>query len=79
MAIVEGLISIAGKLGIRVVAEGIEDEEQARRLQEFGCKLGQGYLFARAMDGSKAGNFLVAHGQHRVQSSFYREPLRYSG
>ena len=79
MAIVEGLISIAGKLGIRVVAEGIEEEEQARRLEEFGCKLGQGYLFARAMDGSKAGEFLLAHGQRGVHSSSSREPLRYSG
>ncbi|SCB36603.1 putative bifunctional diguanylate cyclase/phosphodiesterase [Rhizobium hainanense] len=79
MAIVEGLISIAGKLGIRVVAEGIEEEEQARRLQEFGCKLGQGYLFARAMDGSKAGEFLLAHGQRGVHTSSARQPLRYSG
>ncbi|MFC4254010.1 putative bifunctional diguanylate cyclase/phosphodiesterase [Croceibacterium xixiisoli] len=49
-AIVEGLIGIAGKLDIRVVAEGIETEEQARHLQDFGCQLGQGYLFSRAVD-----------------------------
>ncbi|MGO7859891.1 EAL domain-containing protein, partial [Rhizobium ruizarguesonis] len=42
--IVEGLIGIAHKLGIRVVAEGIETEPQAVQLGPLGCKLGQGYL-----------------------------------
>jgi diguanylate cyclase (GGDEF)-like protein len=50
MAIVEGLIGIAGKLDIRVVAEGIETEEQAAHLKSMGCTLGQGYLFSRAVD-----------------------------
>jgi len=31
------------------VAEGIETEAQASRLQSLGCKLGQGYYFARPM------------------------------
>jgi diguanylate cyclase (GGDEF)-like protein len=48
-AVIEGLISIARRLGIRVVAEGIETEEQAASLQELGCLLGQGYLFAPAV------------------------------
>ena len=49
IAIVEGLIGIAGKLGIRVVAEGIEWEEQSQFLRDFGCRLGQGYLFSEAV------------------------------
>ncbi|MGZ9811531.1 putative bifunctional diguanylate cyclase/phosphodiesterase [Pseudoroseicyclus sp. H15] len=49
-AIIEGLLSIAAKLGMRVVAEGIETEEQARRLLAIGGVLGQGYLFSRAVD-----------------------------
>ncbi|MBZ9938338.1 EAL domain-containing protein [Mesorhizobium sp. BR1-1-16] len=48
--IVKALVDIALKLGKRVVAEGIETQEQADRLLEFGCKLGQGYLFARPAD-----------------------------
>jgi EAL domain-containing protein (putative c-di-GMP-specific phosphodiesterase class I) len=50
MAIVEGLLQIAGKLDVRVIAEGIETKEQADLLQSAGCVLGQGYLFSRAVD-----------------------------
>jgi diguanylate cyclase (GGDEF)-like protein len=49
IVIVEGLIQIARKLGIRVIAEGIEHEDQASLLRQFGCKLGQGYLFSPAV------------------------------
>jgi diguanylate cyclase (GGDEF)-like protein len=45
-AIVEGLIEIARKLGMRIVAEGVETERQAKELQALGCRLGQGYLYA---------------------------------
>jgi EAL domain-containing protein (putative c-di-GMP-specific phosphodiesterase class I) len=47
MVIVDGLIEIARRLDIRVVAEGIETEGQASQLWSMGCKLGQGYAFAR--------------------------------
>lgn len=49
-AIVEGLLLIARKLGISVIAEGIETENQAAQLSRFGCTLGQGYLFSKAVD-----------------------------
>jgi diguanylate cyclase (GGDEF)-like protein len=48
--IVESLLTIAAKLGIDVVAEGIERAAQLAQLRDFGCKLGQGYLFSRAID-----------------------------
>lgn len=48
-AIVEGLIGIARKLGIKIVAEGVETEDQAVQLRQFGCTLAQGYLFSEAV------------------------------
>jgi diguanylate cyclase (GGDEF)-like protein len=48
--IVESLIDLSRKLGMSVVAEGIESEAQAKRLRELGCNFGQGYYFARPSD-----------------------------
>ena len=38
---------LADSLGLEVVAEGIETEEQRQQLRLLGLTLGQGYLFAR--------------------------------
>lgn len=48
-AIVGALIEIAGKLGMRIVAEGIETREQAEQLHRMGCTLGQGYYYSGAV------------------------------
>lgn len=48
-AIVEGLVHMASKLGMHVVAEGVETEAQSDLLQSFGCLLGQGYLYSRVV------------------------------
>ncbi|HVX75986.1 MAG TPA: EAL domain-containing protein [Bradyrhizobium sp.] len=58
-AIVEGLIGIARKLGMRVIAEGVEAEEQAAQLRLFGCTLGQGYLFSKAVHRDVATDMLL--------------------
>jgi diguanylate cyclase (GGDEF)-like protein/PAS domain S-box-containing protein len=43
------IIAIGDRLGLEVVAEGIEREEQSESLRDLGCQLGQGFLFARPM------------------------------
>jgi diguanylate cyclase (GGDEF)-like protein len=49
-AIVRGVLDIARKMDIAVIAEGIETEAQARQLQRLGATFGQGYLFSPAVD-----------------------------
>jgi diguanylate cyclase (GGDEF)-like protein/PAS domain S-box-containing protein len=47
VAIVRAILAMAGALGLEVIAEGIENPAQRARLIELGCRLGQGFLFAR--------------------------------
>lgn len=45
--IVETIIDLAENLGVKTVAEGIEEEDQRAVLTDLGCRFGQGYLFSR--------------------------------
>ncbi len=48
-SIAGAIVSLAHALGLRTVAEGIEDDEQRRAVLALGCDVGQGFLFARPM------------------------------
>ena len=48
-AVLTGVVGIAHKLKLLVIAEGIETEVQAAHLHALGCDRGQGYLYARPM------------------------------
>lgn len=48
--VVATIIALAHKLGIEVVAEGIESEAQRALLQQQGCDFGQGFLMSRPVD-----------------------------
>ncbi|WP_350349047.1 EAL domain-containing protein [Agromyces sp. G08B096] len=53
-------VDVAHRSGIRVVAEGIETEEQLERVRRLGCDRGQGWLLGRPMSGE---------GMHRLVRS----------
>jgi diguanylate cyclase (GGDEF)-like protein len=48
-AIVRSIIELARALGLRVVAEGVEDDRTRRLLLDAGCHVAQGWFFARPM------------------------------
>jgi len=46
-AIIEHVIGLAHTLGLKVIAEGIEEEAQFKALRALGCDFAQGYFFSR--------------------------------
>ena len=59
-AIAETIILMARRLGIKVIAEGIETEEQKALLRAAGCQYGQGYLFSHPLPPEKFETLLQA-------------------
>ncbi|WP_170134858.1 putative bifunctional diguanylate cyclase/phosphodiesterase [Acuticoccus kandeliae] len=56
--IVAAIVQMARKLGLSVVAEGIEDEETIKNLRSLGCTLGQGFVFSHALPFEEALQFV---------------------
>ncbi|HET6175304.1 MAG TPA: GGDEF domain-containing phosphodiesterase [Candidatus Sulfotelmatobacter sp.] len=55
--VVELIITLAHKMNLRVIAEGIETPRQVERLRELGCELGQGYYFFHRWNRKRFSNF----------------------
>ncbi len=55
---VEMIITLAHKMNLRVIAEGIETVRQFERLRELGCEFGQGYYFSQALEAKAVRPFL---------------------
>lgn len=53
-AVLEGVLSLARRLDLQVVAEGIETPAQAELLGELGCPMGQGYLWSKPLPEAEA-------------------------
>jgi diguanylate cyclase (GGDEF)-like protein len=56
--LVRTIAMMARNLGVDVIAEGIETEDQRRRVERLGCAYGQGYLFSRPVPGDVAAGFV---------------------
>ncbi len=57
-AIVTAIVAMSRSLGIDVVAEGVETEEQLEELKRLGCQRAQGFLLARPMTAANVVRFL---------------------
>jgi diguanylate cyclase (GGDEF)-like protein/PAS domain S-box-containing protein len=58
--VVQAIIRLARDLGIDVIAEGVETDEQLTKLRSLECEHGQGYLFSKPVDGESAARLLMA-------------------
>jgi EAL domain-containing protein (putative c-di-GMP-specific phosphodiesterase class I) len=58
LAIVRTIVALAQNLGMDVVAEGVETEDQLRLLRKLECENGQGYLFSTPLGGGQLNQFI---------------------
>ncbi len=63
MAIMQAIITVGHRLGLGVVVEGVETEEQNDLVKELGCDLAQGFLYAKPMPASALTHFLADRSQ----------------
>jgi len=66
-SVVRAILALATELGLHVVAEGVEEDEQAVHLNNRGCSVGQGYGFGKPMPGSEFTTWLEANAATRLQ------------
>jgi EAL domain-containing protein (putative c-di-GMP-specific phosphodiesterase class I) len=73
-AIVHSTIGLAHNLGLRVVAEGVENQESWRVLRDQGCDLAQGFHVSRPLPGRELGRLIVAHEAARISDELPEPP-----
>jgi len=59
LQIVKTIVTLAGNLGMQVVAEGVETEEQLEQLRSLKCQYGQGFLFSKPLEVVEADLFVL--------------------
>ncbi len=63
LEIVNTIVILAHKLGMDVIAEGIETESERKIIQDFNCEYGQGYFFAKPLSQQDATELFVKNRQ----------------
>ena len=58
LAIVRTIVALAQNLGMDVVAEGVETEDQLKLLRKLECENGQGYLFSTPLGGGQLNHYI---------------------
>lgn len=74
LAIVEGVVRMAHRMGIRVVMEGIETELQADSCRTLGADHGQGWLFGRPVSWTEAAGLVQAAVQQEADRPLLPRP-----
>ncbi|MDH5633900.1 MAG: EAL domain-containing protein [Gammaproteobacteria bacterium] len=65
-SLIKTIILIGKEMGIRVIAEGVENIHQAELLRDFGCDEAQGYYFSRPLSFPEALRFIFGKGDNNI-------------
>jgi EAL domain-containing protein (putative c-di-GMP-specific phosphodiesterase class I) len=71
--IVRTIATLARNLGMEVVAEGVESEDQLACLKALKCEYAQGYLFSRALTAERASSFINSDREKRREAEGAQE------
>jgi diguanylate cyclase (GGDEF)-like protein len=71
----QAIVELGRALGLDMIAEGIETRDQAEWFRTLGCRLGQGYLYARPMPALDFERYL----KDRLEGSFNRRASDHGG
>ncbi|WP_196435946.1 sensor domain-containing phosphodiesterase [Methylomonas sp. LL1] len=63
LVLCEAIITMAHRLGMKVIAEGVETQQQCDLLMETGCDYAQGYLFSRPLSAEAFDGFITEQGR----------------
>ena len=67
-AVARAIIDLGHHLGLRIVAEGIEQQQQAVRLRSESCDYGQGFLFGRPGSAEQVSAMLAESARRQLAS-----------
>jgi EAL domain-containing protein (putative c-di-GMP-specific phosphodiesterase class I) len=67
--IVRVIIVLAHSLGLKVVAEGVETQDQANMLKELGSEMAQGYLYSKPVPSDTIEQLLMSNRALEVSAS----------
>ena len=73
--IVHSIVDLAHNLGVKVVAEGVEDEATMDLLIDYGCDAAQGYYFSRPIPGDEVSRWFETSPFGIERSLVAGEPL----
>lgn len=71
--IIRTILTLAGSLGLRVIAEGVETEVQFEQLKQLNCQGAQGFFFAKPMTSAEVRNFLDEQGIRHIPEKQFED------
>jgi EAL domain-containing protein (putative c-di-GMP-specific phosphodiesterase class I) len=78
LQIVRTIVTLAENLGMQVIAEGVETEEQLDQLKLLKCQYAQGYLFSEPMNALEADLFILNRAYNWVDPLPIGEPVNFT-